>query len=73
MSLLVERVTDWLVTNPKDCIVFLLWKSMVPSAVWLPTHSSNCLILCSTEERNSYRFGTTYGWVIWWFLGEQSF
>jgi len=26
-------------------------------------HSSTYIILCSTEERNSYRFGTRWGWV----------
>jgi len=26
-------------------------------------HSSECLLLCSAGERNSYRFGTTWGWV----------
>jgi len=26
-------------------------------------HSSKYLRLCSTEERNSYRFGTAWGWV----------
>jgi len=39
-------------------------------------HSSKYLLLCSTEERNSYRFGTTWGWVnddrILIFLGEPS-
>jgi len=42
--------------------IFLLWKSMA---------AVNCLLaffkkylhLCSTEERNSYRFGTTSVWV----------
>jgi len=26
-------------------------------------HSSKYLLLCSAEERHSYRFGTTWGWV----------
>jgi len=26
-------------------------------------HSSKYLLLCSAEERNFYRFGTTWGWV----------
>jgi len=26
-------------------------------------HSSKYLYLCSAEERNSYRFETTWGWV----------
>jgi len=26
-------------------------------------HSSNYLPLCLAEERNSYRFETTWGWV----------
>ncbi len=26
-------------------------------------HSSKYLLLCSIEERNPYRFGTTWGWV----------
>ncbi len=29
-------------------------------------HSSKYLLLCSTEERNSYRFGTTWGWENRW-------
>jgi len=24
----------------------------------------SCLLMCSAEERNSYRFGTTFGWTI---------
>jgi len=27
------------------------------------TYSLKCLLLCSAEERNSKRFGTTWGWV----------
>jgi len=26
-------------------------------------HSSKYLLLCSAEDRNSYRFGTTWGWI----------
>ncbi len=29
--------------------------------VWIKTHSTK--YFCSTEDRNSYRFGTTSGWV----------
>jgi len=35
-----------------------LWKSRVGYP-----HSSKYVILCSAEERNSYRFGTTWVWV----------
>jgi len=27
-------------------------------------HSSKYLLLCSAEERYSYRFGTTWGWAV---------
>ncbi len=33
-----------------------------PELLRLP-HSSEYLPLCSAEQRNSYRFGTTWGWV----------
>jgi len=33
-----------------------------PETVWL-LRFFRYLLLCSTEERNSYRFGTTWRWV----------
>jgi len=36
----------------------ILWKSV---GSWLPTFFK--IILCSTEQRNSYIFGTTWEWV----------
>ncbi len=47
---------------------FLLWKSMATNNC-LVTKISKYLLLCSTEERNSYRFETTwqkfhFGWTI---------
>jgi len=39
---------------------FLQWNQWVPSTVWIPTKYH---LLCSTEERNSNRFGTVCGWV----------
>ncbi len=38
---------------------FLLWKSMVPQNSLI----TNFLPLCSAEQRNSFRFGSTWGWV----------
>ncbi len=38
------------------------WKSMMPQNCCFP-HSSEYLSLCSAEQRHSYRFGTTWGWV----------
>ncbi len=51
------------VSGPIDSIdKKILWMSMGPKTVWLPTFFKY-LILCYREERNSYRFGTTWGWV----------
>jgi len=43
----------------QTCVV---WKSMGPSTtVSGYPHSSNHLLLCSADERNSYRLGSTRG------------
>jgi len=45
----------WLPSRKKK----ILWKSMEFGS----NRSSKYLRLCSAEERNSYRFATTWGWV----------
>jgi len=34
-----------------------------PTSPMTSRESSHYLLLCSAEERNSYRFETTWGWV----------
>jgi len=54
--------THWLL------IMFSFYgRQWVPSTVWLPTFFKYIFFFCSTEERHSYRFGTTwkhevFGW-----------
>ncbi len=50
-----------------QAIDFHRWKKYyesqwLPPAVWLQ-HSSEYPFLCSADEKNSYRCGTTWGWV----------
>ncbi len=40
-----------------------LWKSMAIVNCFVYQNDSLYLILCLTEERHSYRFGTSWGWV----------
>jgi len=42
---------------------FLLWKSMVPNNCLVPIVLQKIFLLCSSEERNSYRFATNWAWV----------
>ncbi len=44
-------------------VVYLLWKSMVPKRSWLQTFFKNIFLCVRQNKRNSYRFGTTWGWV----------
>ncbi len=45
-------------------LTFIVWKnSCLDQQMFDYQHSSKYLLLCSTEERNSYRFLTNWGWI----------
>ncbi len=42
---------------------FLLWKTMVPQNSLITNFLQNIFLCVQQKQRNSYRFGTTWGWV----------
>jgi len=60
------------IVHPNSLIQMLCTGKSMGPGLWLLTFFK-CLLLCSAEDRNSYRFGTTWEWVhddrikiFWW-------
>jgi len=47
----------------KKRVFFVCLRNLNVTKLFGQEHSSEYLLLCSTEERNTYRFGTTWGWI----------
>jgi len=69
IKLFQAYITLFLVLNTKEDISKNMGNQLT-SIVWTINtlwygywHSSEYFCLCSAEESNSYRFGTTWGWV----------
>ncbi len=68
-----QKMIFWRMLVTKQMMLATVWKKNTMEVnsyrqLFGYQHSSKYFILCSAEERNSYGFGTTSGWVS--FLGE---
>ncbi len=58
-----QKTVFWRMLVTKEFYLFLYYGSQwLPTTVWLPAFFKN-LLFCSTEEINSYRYGTAWKWV----------
>jgi len=58
-----QEPNSWTHWFPYETTISYYGSQWRPSTVWLPTFFKISPFFCSAEERNSYRFETTWGWV----------